>query len=494
MKFLIDYLCIISNMTSIYFKILLYSFAAFIYAYFAGLSLLDDGLRHLAFAKNQDIMLSWGDVFPHSLFLTTYDPWFIWHKILALYLQIFPFESVHIVINTTVLFSLMLLLDALIIKYANIKRTPLTIFIVLTIVLLVSARYISLRPDLLSGLYLLLILLLNKNAMTIFFVTLLYSGSYYLFFLYSGSLALSYLILKEYRTFNALLLGTLFGFIFHLYYGGSDFVRTVSYLLSDQSLREGLGVKEGLPLFGFLTIFNYYALVVTIWSLAALIIYKKYNYFKKQPLALLLLIMSPLWLAQVRYLELLLPLFVLFAFLESNTLLHTFFSRKILYFIYKFIKILKDVAYRKLFFFPALIYIVLMFGYLMKKYDHQEILLQKSYYKDQMFSNKTLLLNTLSNDLYYALYLNPTIKFIPSCSIGWFEDNREMKGLYIKMLSTHNTLSEEELNELMEYTGASYYLHSPSNAKEIFSIVKLEKYHIKPLLIIDNKIIFEKER
>jgi len=77
-----------------------------VYANFANLSAGDDGLRHIAFAAHENIMHSWGQAFPHSLFFKNYDPWFVWDKLIAFFLLLFPYQSVHIAINITVLFTL----------------------------------------------------------------------------------------------------------------------------------------------------------------------------------------------------------------------------------------------------------------------------------------------------------------------------------------------------------------------------------------------------
>jgi len=475
---------------SLYFKSVIYFLAAIAYSYFAGLSAGDDGLRHLAFAANENIMKSWGDVFPHSLFFTNYDPWFIWHKILSLYINIFTYSYAHIAVNITVLSVFMFLLDALLNKYSSFKASPLLIFIVLGITLLASHRYIIIRPDLLSGIFLMSALLLQRHFLVLFILTVFYSSSYYLFFLYTGSIGLLYLVLKDFKALGIVFSASLVGLGLHFYYGGEEFVQTVIYLLSDQSLRDGLDVNEGAPLFAFLKIFNYYILVLGVWIFASVVIVKNYDYFKKQHIALLLLLMSPLWLAQIRYYELLKPLFYLYLIIESRVILSTVFARHLQYYFYSSIKILKNAQYKTSFIVPALLYTLFMFGYLMKNSEQEKILEQKAYYTNEIFNNQTILLNSLSSDIYYALYLNPSIKFVPSCSIGWFEKNEKMKKIYVNMMK-ENGISEDELRELLTYVNAKYYIHKTRNLKQTLSFKKLEKLDIVPFMILDNKIIFE---
>jgi len=475
---------------SLYFKYTIYLLTAFSYAYFSGLSAGDDGLRHLAFAAYPDIMQSWGEVFPHSLFFKNYDPWYVWHHLLSVYIDIFSYTYAHIAVNITVLFIFMALLDTLIKKYSSFKNSSLLIFIVLIITFLASNRYIIIRPDLLSGLFLMSSLVFQRKIFVLFILTIFYSSSYYLFFLYTGSIGLLYLVLRDYKAFTTVFLASVLGLVFHLLHGGEEFIQTIIYLLSDQSLREGLEVSEGAPLFSFLKIFNYYVLVFSVWLISFSIISKNYDYFKKQHIALLLIVMSPLWLAQVRYYLLLEPFFCLYLVMEYRAIINTIFSRHILYYFYTSIKILKNAQYKSSFLVPAILYTLLMFGYLMKDSQKEQILQQKSYYKNDIFKNKTILLNALSSDIYYALYLNPTIKFIPSCSIGWFEKNEKMKKIYINMMKDRG-ITEEELGELLSYVNAKYYIHETRNPKQTLSFKKLKKLHIIPFMILDNKIIFE---
>ena len=477
---------------SIFFKWSVYFFAAFFYAYFVNLSAGDDGLRHIAFAAHKDLMHSWGQVFPHSLFFTNYDPWFVWDKLISFFLLIFPYKSVHIPINITVLFTLFLLLDALLLKYSSLKKQPMLIFLILAIVTMSLHSYINVRPDLLSGLFIMSVLLFYKRLFLLFILTICYSSSYYLFFLYTGSLGILFLILREYKTVGTLFIASLLGLGLHLYYGGEEFIKTITYLLTDQTLRDGLSVGEGNPLFSFLKIFNYYVLVLLAWSISFVLIYFKYDYFKKQHIALLLLIMSPLWLAQVRYSYLLRPLFFLYLAIESRVILQSLLSRKIQYFCYKIVHIIKSVQYKTVFIVPALFYTAFMFGFFSRDVDQTKTLVQKDFFKNSKFNNQTILLNALSSDIYYALYLNPTIKFVPSCSIGWFENNKKMKDIYIKMMKTKG-INELQLSKLMNYVHAKYYFHILRNKQQILSFKKLKSLHIVPLLIIDNKILFQRE-
>jgi len=478
------------NKFYLYQKLIIYFISAYIFAYFANFSMGDDGLRHLAFAAYPDIMKSWADVFPHSLFMQEYDPWHVWHDILRFFLRFFSYDTLHVAINTTSLFLLMVFIDLLLAKYSKVNYGTLSIILVLSIVLLGSSRYINLRPDLLSGLYLMSALLLIKRPVLLFLLTLLYAPSYYLFFLYTGSIGLVYLILKEYKVFLAVFIASCISLAIHFYLDGQAFVQTVIYLLSDQSLRMGLEVSEGKALFKFLGIFNYYVLVLIFGSFISFVVYKKYDYFKKQPLSLLLLITSVLYLTQIRYFYLLLPLMILYFLIEIKPIINTIFSRKILYYVYKLSHILKLASRQTIFYMIAIPYTSFMLGYSIQDDASIKALENKSYYKNSYFNNKTILLNKMTNDIYYALYLNPSIKFIPSCSIGWFENNAKMKDIYIRMMK-EDGVTKDELKQLLDFVGADYYMHVFLSKKQILDIEELQSIGLHPIKIIDNKLLFE---
>ena len=51
-----------------YFHYILYLVCAVFFAFSIDISFPDDGLRHIAFAANKNIMISWQNVYPFSLF------------------------------------------------------------------------------------------------------------------------------------------------------------------------------------------------------------------------------------------------------------------------------------------------------------------------------------------------------------------------------------------------------------------------------------------
>ena len=478
---------------NIYARLLLYFAAALVFAYFGGLSFSDDGLRHIAFAAHGDIMHSWADVFPHSLFFKDYDPWWPWHAILRFYLLFFPVESVHIALNASVYFALFTLLDRLLVYEGGLREDYLSIMLVLIIVSLSSSKYINLRPDLLSGLFLIAGLLLRQRYLLLFLLSALYGSSYYLFFLYTGSLALSFLLLGERKAFLSLVAGSVVALGVHLAVGGERFLQTVLYLLSDQSLREGLKVSEGEPLVGFLAGVNYFVLVGVVLSGVFFLAYRFKAYFQKRPLALLLLVMSPLWLAQVRYYYLLKPLFLALFVMEFWRIANFLLARGVGYYLRRFVHILKSLHTNTLLTTALLLYTLFVLGAVNTLKDKSAQLEQFAFYKEKRFENKTILLNALTTDIYFALYLNPTLHFVPSCSIGWFEPNEEMKKLYIQMQKKEG-INEVQTAKLAKYVGASYYIHIMHNPRGRLTFEKLEREGIHPVEILHNRTIFKVEK
>ncbi len=476
-----------------YLRWMIYAFSALLFSYFAGFSMLDDGMRHIAFAAHPEIMESWADVFPHSLFFREYDPWHVWHSIIALYLEFIPYHSVHTAITATVLFLMMLLIDQLLIKYSDMRLGSVHILLVLAIVILGDDRYITVRPDLLSGLYVMAALLFKERGILLFILTLFYAPSYYLFFLYTGSIGLVYLTLKDAKAFSAVFIASLLGLALHLSLDGTAYLQTVWNLLTDQSLRSGLEVGEGKALFGFLSLFNYYALVLFFGGIITVITYKFYAYFQKQPLALFLLITSILWIIQVRYFLLLRSLMLLYLLIEFRNISNMLLSRRVLYYLFRMWHIIRSASSRPLFYLLAIPYTIAMFAYSMQTNEtrSKELLQTKGFFSNKKLDNRRFLSNSFNLNTYFALYLNPTLEMIPSCSIGWFEQkSASMKEIYIRMMKPEG-IKEEELQQLLAYTRPDYYLHSFRNIQQVLDFKRLKAIGLEPLLILDNQALFK---
>lgn len=464
--------------------------SAFIFSIKTDKSMPDDGLRHIAFSYNKDIMKSWGDVFPNSLF-GDYDPWFMWHNLLGFFSNFVSYEYIHILINTLSLYFLMVLIAKHIKNEIKYDFSSLLYIVVFSIAFLTSFRYMMVRPDLLSGLYILCALLLSKKFLPIFILTIVYSPFYYLFFMYTGSVGLVYLIQKKWQAFWGAFTASFLSLMIFLVYDFDGYVSTVKNILIDQKLRMGLQVGEGKPMFDFLSHLNYFVLLGIFFLITLIVIYKKYNYFKNKTIPLFLLITAILWLNQNRYYSLFLPLIIIYILsivLNSNKKTVFFLFRK--YSLY----LIKNINYSKkvfIFYIIAIPYSIYIFSIAYTSYSLNENIEESQIYKNKIFDNKILLINTLKGDVYRGLYYNPTMHFVPSCSIGWFDDkDKNIKDIYIRM-QKENGINEEELYKLTKYVNADFYIHYLTvSPKQVLNFKKLETFGITPNAIYNNRIIF----
>ena len=473
-----------------YIHIIILLVSAVIFAIALDIRMIDDGLRHIAFAANKDVMISWAEVFPHSLF-TEYDPWLLWHKFLELLLEFVPYDSVHIVVNSLALFALMVLIHNYIIKEVNYDFSSLIYIIVFVITLQVSYRYTIMRPDLLSGLFIMMALLLKNRFIPIFILTIFYGPFYYLFFMYTGSLGLVYMVQKKWRSFLGLFIASLIVGIYFLIQDGQEYINVVINILTDQKLRMGLQVGEGKPIFKILTDVNYYILLLLFLGGAASIIYWKYSYFKSNAMATFLLITSILWVNQYRYYQLFLPIITIYLFSVFVNMDKKLFIKLIRKY---FILTKRNFSYAKkryIFYVIAIPYSIAMFAFVFKTYSANEVVQETQFFKNEKYKNKTIMFNAMISDKYKALYYNPTIRFVPSCSIGWFDDsNAAMKDIYVRMQKEAG-ISEEELSSLIKYVNADFYIHYFTSKKQILNFDKLKKLGIIPEEIYHNRIIFK---
>lgn len=88
--------------------------------------------------------------------------------------------------------------------------------------------------------------------MLTFVLTLVYGPFYYLFFIYTGSMGLVYIVKKRVEIFIRYFLGSVIVLLIFLFTNFNGYKDTVINILTDQSLRMGLKVGgEGEPLFAF---------------------------------------------------------------------------------------------------------------------------------------------------------------------------------------------------------------------------------------------------
>lgn len=473
-----------------YLHVLILFLSAVVFSMALGMSMIDDGLRHIAFSANSDIMKSWADVYPSSLF-TEYDPWYLWHVFLEYLLKIISYDFIHIFINIFTIFTLMYLVYEFINREVNYNFASLTYIIVFSITLITSYRYTIIRPDALSGLFIMLALLLKNRFLPIFILTIIYGPFYYLFFLYTGSLGLVAMVQKKWKSFFGLFTASLIVGIYFLIQDSQGYLYTVINILTDQSLRMGLEVGEGKPLFSILKNLNYFVLLILFLGGSASIIYWKYEYFKSNSLATFLLITSILWINQYRYYHLFMPLIYIYMF----SVLVNIDKKKFLKIIRKYFVIIKRYSSYaknvKLFYIIAIPYSIVMFAFVFNTHSTKEHVEEGKFFKGDYFSNKIVLQNYMNTDKYKAVYHNPTVKFVPSCSVGWFDNSDpKMKDIYIRMQKEEG-ISEEELYSLIKYVKADIYIHYFNNKKQVLNFDKLKNFGIIPNVIYHNRIIFE---
>lgn len=470
-----------------------YAIASMLFSFFAGISMSDDGLRHISFAKYFDSMKNWGEVFPYSLF-SQYDPWFGWHEFLKIILKVVPYESVHLIINTCAFFILMILMDKFIRTYIKYKLDSFVYILTLLIIILTSYRYTMIRPDMLSGFYIMILILVKDRFFLTLLLTVFYGPFYYLFFLYTGSMGLVYITQRKWKSFWGVFLGSVVTLGFYIWHDASNYIETVYHILIDQKLRMGVSVREGEPVFSMLSGVSYMILLPLFLGVSLYMIVKNYAYFKQNTLATFLLITSILWVNQYRYFHLFMPMiFVLGLSYALNMNKKIFFHnlRKYQVLGKRFFSYSKN---KKLFYLIALPYSMLMLAYIYSFQSVEMQVIKGKEFNKEIYNEKTILSNTLNTEMYSALYYNPSIKMIPSCSIGWFEhENKDLKDIYIRMINKEG-ISERELNHLIRNVKADFYMHYQKKSKRTLNLKTLKDFGIIPITIYENKILFKVEQ
>ena len=132
-----------------------------------------------------------------------------------------------------------------------------------------------------------------------------------------------------------------------------------------------------------------------------------------------------------------------------------------------------------------------MLSYIFSSQSLNKTVQEGKYFLNSEFNNKTILSNKMHTDMFKAHYYNASLKLIPSCSIGWFDNsNKRMKELYVKLQNIKGDISEKELKELIDYTNSDYYLHYLGTSHKL-DFKKLYSIGIIPLEIDSKKILFK---
>jgi len=456
-----------------------------------GLSFADDGLRHLAFSNNSQVMGSWGEVYPMSLF-GDYDLWGFWHSLLSNISSVTGYKNLHImtkIINENK--------DQLK-KYKNL-------IIIITVVLItnVFSRYINLRPDMLSGFYIMTIYLITKKIdskkafVAVFLASLLYAPMYYLFFVYMAAMSMYTMLIKDYRSTGALVVAIVAGFLYYYMSFGIESIEAVIYVLQDEKLRDGLMVSEGIPILNILLILNTKILFI-IYLVAVLYFKVKHNvYLQSNKLFTFILSLSLLWVGQLRYTNLMEPVFYVFVIsmllnVKSGKIRDLL--KRAFYLIILFKRSLNKNSRNISFIIAFAVLVGVMISNAnmsaFKKSNEKSAMLIKELSKD-VYKNKTILVGGLDNVSYFALYSNPTTKIIPSCSIGWESGSSRFHELYRKMLKER--LDMIEIEELCEITNADYFFLIVPGRYEAPLDLRNNNSSLKLLKLFDKYLVFLKE-
>ena len=441
----------------LFVRMFLYFLAATFFSVGLGLNFEDDGLRHLSFANNSDIMLNWGNVYPMSLFESygTYDPWSFWHAFLKFIIGISSFENAHIVVNLMSIFILLTLVDLILnIEMRRYKNT--IVLITLILMTFISVRYINLRPDLISGFYVMGVYLIfninspHRKSIALLILSLLYIQTYYLFFVYTLAASMFMFMVKDYKNMSVLFLSTVFGFIYYYLNFGEESLVVVKNVLLDEELREGLFVGEGVPIYSVLLLVNMKVIVVVYSILMLSIKFFFQEFLIKHKLFTFVLTLSLLWVSQGRYEELFRPLIYILiistAINIKKTYVRKIFVKLLKYFTIfhkEFSKSNKNISFVLIF----TVFLAFEFGVNVKNQEEEKQVESKellAFFKSKEFNNSTIVFNTLGKQNYFSLYANPTIKNIPSCSIGWKDGSSDQKSLYLKLIKREITFEELE--------------------------------------------------
>lgn len=485
-----------------YVRYILYFIIASFVAVGLGYSFNDDGLRHLAFANSPKIMKSWGDVYPMSLF-GTYDPWSFWHHFLRFIISISSFEYAHIVVNIISLFLLMILMDTILSLKLKRYKNLIVLLVPITFIM-VYGRYTNLRPDLISGFFVMTLYFVNEkfkskqiSYFVIFFIALIYAPMYYLFFVYTLMFAMFFFMMSEYKKSFLMVIATIAGLLFYYFYFGQESIEIIKYVLMDSKLRNGMMVGEGQPLFSIISYIGTYAWIAVYLVLMLYLKIKHQKILQYNDLLTLILVSSLLWIGQMRYYVLFMPIFFLYAIIEiinMNVKQLEKIMQNVKYFYIaarrSFAKNNRNISFILIFsLFIGFEYAQVANSQMKKEHiQHQKNI---NFFKNKNFNNKRILINTLDPIGYYALYANPTIHEIPSCSIGWHSKNKPFHKLYEKLIKKE--INYKDFSSLINIVKPDYvFLKLPISKKHIFTKDELLSNGFKSIKIFDKYIILSK--
>lgn len=485
-----------------YFNFLTYTFFI-IFAYLIvktyGFTMLDDGWRHLGMALHPKEVVSWQRVFPHSLY-TDFDPWFTWHKLLRFIGLFVEKESIPVIVNTFMYSALSFWYYLVFKRFSKLKL--IYILIIAALLPLLHRRYFYLRPDLLSGLFLLYLIII-KNRFLIFMTSIVYAPFYYIFWFYLGYAGYVKLIVKDYKSTLILFIVGIIGLSFYFIYDFNGYINIMQNVLNNDILTQGHSVTESNPFIIPISIKDYFGsspLLLLLMTFSLLIFYalKPKNEF-----LIYILLFAPLFFIQYRFRDLLQPLFFSYLVIIFHYIYKDIEKNGIDALIKKGLNFIKEKSYfgnisKPI--FKMFIVISFIIYFLVTHVENIELYNQiqkefkaNSFLKDKQFHNKRILITNMGRTMYMGVLLNPTGEYIPNCSLGWVDYDEKNKNTYFKILRNKDTLTNSELFEFLKVNKVDYFIiDSTHSTNLILSQDNMLKNGFIFEKITNSKLIFKK--
>lgn len=464
-----------------------------------GYTMYDDGWRHLAMATMSQDLQSWQKAYIHTLF-REYDPWFMWHKFLGFVGEFSTHNNIYIAVNSFVYFFLSLWYFLIFKKYS--KLTPSIVLFFAIFLPLLTIKYFNLRPEVLSGLFALYVLLFRSNV-AIFVVSILYAPMYYVYWFFMGYIGYVKLVLGQFRGFFAIAFAGVIGSAFHLWYDLDGFVYITKLVLSNDSLRGSYSVGETYPFLIPLEVVNHFGSSVVMLSLMAFSILVYLVLKPKNELLKVIIFVLPMMIMQVRFFTLLYPLIVAFSVILFSTLLKEFVEGR----IYEVVDNIKEFIDKrtlfgylgtKSFYIIVVLFISIVFvkDIIAIKKGSNSITRQLqnfSFLKAEKYKNKKILFTSMNSDGYMGIYLNPTMSIYPSCALGWTDHKPTLHDISLRYIS-NDKISKEEFFLLFDEVDPDFFIITPRDSKTILNF-SLEEMRAKNFVfkeVVNGYVVFEK--
>lgn len=477
--------------------ILLIAFA-FVVTYSYGFTMLDDGWRHLTMAFHQETMQSWGNLFINSLY-KEYDPWFLWHKLLNSLDFFVAREHIPTLINTFS-YSFISIWTYILLK----KNSSLPLYFILILaagIPLFCIRYYSVRPDLLSGLFILSAILIRNNKWPLVVISLIYFPFYYVFWFFFGYLGFVKLILKEYKEVAILFCMTLTGFAFHLWVDFDGYVQIMQYVLNNDTLINGYSVGESKTFFIPQSIKDFTGstpmlLFFMVLSILFLNIFKPKNRLYQY-----LILFMPIIILQIRFYQLLQPLIlVCFVLGVHQFIIHSHQTSigQTIQKIFDFFKaktLFGDLSSkgRQL----TLLFIVLLFFGTRYSINYQGYQFEQSkteaalFFQSDEYKDKRIFLSFMGGLMQRAIFFNPSGHYMPNCSLGWVDLPKDIREIYFKIYQGDEKVPFEEFSKFIKYNNFDYLVIVAPMAQNVdFTSEEIDKLGYRFEKITKGNIVF----